>query len=124
MKKTIVVVDDFENTRWVVEFSLRSLNCEILKAENGQSALKFFDGRNIDLLITDYNMPVMDGALLVEEVRKLTNYQYIPALMLTTETNERKKQKAKDVKVTAWIQKPFKNEEFLSIVKRCLRIES
>lgn len=122
MKKTIVVVDDFENTRWVIEFALRRFDCEVLKAENGKEALKFFDGREIDLLITDYNMPVMDGAQLVEEVRNMTKYQFIPALMLTTETNEQKKQKAQEVKVTAWIQKPFKQEEFLSIIKKCLRI--
>lgn len=122
MKKTVVVVDDFENTRWVIEFALRRFDCEVLKAENGKEALKFFDGREIDLLITDYNMPVMDGAELVEEVRTMSKYQFIPALMLTTETNEQKKQKAQEVKVTAWIQKPFKQEEFLSIIKKCLRI--
>lgn len=122
MKKTIVVADDFENTRWVIEFSLRKIECEILKAENGNEALKFFDGRPIDLLITDYNMPEMDGAQLVGEVRKLEQYQFIPALMLTTETNEKKKEAAKAVKVTAWIQKPFKQEEFTAIVKKCLKI--
>lgn len=123
MKKTIVVVDDFENTRWVIEFALRSLDCEILKAENGKDALKYFDDRNIDLLITDYNMPVMDGAQLVEEVRNMTKYEFLPVLMLTTETSDIKKQKAEDVKVTAWIQKPFKQEEFLLIIKKCLRIK-
>lgn len=123
MKKTVVVVDDFENTRWVIEFALKRFDCEVLKAENGKEALKLFDGRTVDLLITDYNMPVMDGAQLVAEVRNMEKYQYIPVLMLTTETNEAKKKKAEEVKVTSWIQKPFKQDDFLFIVKKCLRIQ-
>lgn len=123
MDKTIVVADDFENTRWVVEFSLRSLNCEILKAENGKEALKYFDGRNVDLLITDYNMPVKDGAALALDVRNMEKYQYIPILMLTTETNEEKKDKAKEAKITAWVHKPFEQDNFLAIVKKSLRIK-
>ncbi|MBN2612500.1 MAG: response regulator [Bacteroidales bacterium] len=123
MKKKIVVVDDFENTRWIIEFALRGIECEVLKAENGKEALKFFDGRSVDLLITDYNMPVMDGAQLISEVRNMESYQFMPVIMLTTETSEKKKEKAKESKVTAWIQKPFKQEEFMAIIKRCLRIK-
>lgn len=123
MKKNVLVVDDFENTRFVVKMSLRKTNVDIMEASNGKEALMMFDGRPIDLLITDYNMPVMDGADLVKHVRKLDDYQFTPILMLTTERNEEKKKKAMDVKVTAWIQKPFKQDEFQSIVKKCLRIK-
>jgi two-component system chemotaxis response regulator CheY len=122
MKKTIVVVDDFENTRFVVKMSLRNTNAEILEAADGKEALKLFDGRKIDLLITDYNMPEMNGAELVKNVKDMIDYQYTPILMLTTERNEEKKKMAMDVKITAWIQKPFKQEDFQSIVKKCLRI--
>lgn len=121
MKKTILIVDDFENTRWIIEFSLKKLNAEILKAENGEEALKYFDGRKIDLVITDYNMPKMDGAELVKKVREMNQYSFIPILMLTTETSQKKKDLAKEVKVTGWIQKPFKQEAFLKIVEKCLK---
>jgi two-component system chemotaxis response regulator CheY len=122
MKKRVVVVDDFKNTRWVVEFTLKNENLEILSAENGKEALKHFDGQNIDLLITDLNMPEMDGIELVKEVRNMEKYQFIPIIMLTTERNPQKKQMAEDIKVTAWIQKPFKQDQFKKIVKKALRI--
>lgn len=122
MKKTIVVVDDFANTRWVIEFSLKNLNLEILNAENGQDALKYFDGRKVDLLITDYNMPEMNGIQLVQEIRQMSDYMHIPILMLTTERNPKVRQRADDVKVTAWIQKPFQQEHFLRVVKKSLAL--
>jgi len=120
MKKTIVVVDDFESTRWVIENTLAQVNAEVLKAENGKEALAFFDGRRIDLLITDLNMPVMDGLQLVETVRKMPGYSIIPIVMLTTEVNPAKRQRAADVKITTWIQKPYKIEHFIKVVEKCL----
>ncbi|HBH48218.1 MAG TPA: two-component system response regulator [Bacteroidales bacterium] len=121
MKKTIVIVDDFENTRRVVEFSLKSLDAEILMAENGKQAMEHFNGRKVDLLITDLNMPVMDGIELVSEIRKHPVYMFIPIIMLTTERSQEKKEKANDVKVTTWMQKPFDQLKFLKIVERCLK---
>jgi two-component system chemotaxis response regulator CheY len=121
MKKTVLIVDDFENTRWVVEFAIKSLNVEVLTASNGSEALKFFDGRKIDLLITDLNMPVMDGVELVRNIRNLDNYSFIPIVMLSTERNIEKMKKAQEVKVTAWIQKPYKQEDFLKIVQKLLK---
>lgn len=120
MKKNIVVVDDFSNTRWVVQFTLKSIDAEILGAESGEAALNYFDGRKIDLLITDYNMPGMDGIELVQKVRDIPDYSHIPILMLTTERNPKVRQQATDVKVTAWIQKPFKQDHFLKVVKKSL----
>lgn len=121
MKKTILIVDDFENTRRVVEFSIKKLEHEILMAENGQEALKHFNGRKIDLLITDLNMPIMDGIELVQEVRKNPLYMFIPIIMLTTERSQEKRQKADEIKVTTWVQKPFEQERFLKVVQRCLK---
>ena len=121
MKKTILVVDDFENTRKVIEFSLKTIDAEILQAENGQEAFKLFNGRKIDLLITDLNMPVMDGIQLVGEVRKHPMYMFIPIIMLTTERSQEKKKQADNVKVTTWMQKPFDQQKFLKIVERCLK---
>jgi len=121
MKKTVLIVDDFENTRWVIEFTIKSLGVEILTAANGLEALEFFDGRNIDLLITDYNMPKMDGVELIRNMRNIQKYTFIPAIMLTTERNIEKMKKAEEVKVTAWIQKPYKQEDFLKVVSKILK---
>jgi len=122
MKKTIVVADDFDNTRLVINVTLKKLDLEILEACDGMEALKYFDGRNIDLLITDFNMPNMNGGDLVKKVRNMEKYAFIPTLILTTERDEDKKADAIKSKVTAWIQKPFKNEDFVPVVKKCLRI--
>ncbi|MBN2275927.1 MAG: response regulator [Bacteroidales bacterium] len=120
MKKNILVVDDFENTRWVIQFTLRKLDCEVFQAANGKEAMKFFDGRNIDLLITDLNMPEMNGIELVKKVRAMTNYEFIPIIMLTTETNPEKMKQANDIKVTVWVKKPFEQESFIKVVMKCL----
>lgn len=122
MAKTIVVVDDFPNTRKVILFSLNKIEgIEIFEADNGKEALKFFDGRKIDLLITDLNMPVMDGLELVRTLRDIPQYAYIPILMLTTETDQRKKDLAQKAAITGWVQKPFKAEQFATVVERCLK---
>ena len=121
MKKTILIVDDFENTRRVIEFSLKKLEANILLATDGLDALKQFDGKKIDLLITDLNMPNMDGIQLVSEVRENPLYMFIPIIMLTTERSQEKKDRADKVKVTTWVQKPFEQERFAKIVEKCLR---
>lgn len=121
MKKNIIIVDDFENTRKVIEFSLKNIEHNGLMAENGAEALKLFDGRDIDLLITDLNMPEMNGIELVKKVREIPKYAFIPIIMLTTERNPEKKQMAEDVKVTVWVQKPFEQERFVKIVQKCLK---
>lgn len=119
--KTIVIVDDFENTRKVVEYSLKEIEHKSLMAENGEEALKLFDGQELDLLITDLNMPKMDGIELVKRVRQMDKYKFIPIIMLTTERNPDKIKQADEVKVTTWVQKPFDFERFLKIVKKCLK---
>lgn len=123
IKKKVLIVDDFENTRWIVQQILqKEPELEIIAAENGQDALNYFDGRNIDLLITDLNMPKMDGIELTRQVRNIEKYKYIPIIMLTTERNPEKKQKALDIKVTTWIQKPFEQSQFRKIVRKALRL--
>lgn len=119
--KTILIVDDFENTRKVIQYTIKNIDHEPLTAGNGIEALEYFDGRNIDLLITDLNMPKMDGIELVKKVREMDNYKFIPIIMLTTERSPEKKRKADDVKVTTWVQKPFDFEVFNKIVRKCLK---
>lgn len=119
--KTIVIADDFPNTRKVVEFTLNKLGDVVfLHANDGIEALQFFDGRKIDLLVSDYNMPNLDGGQLTKHVRQMKDYECIPILILTTEKDEGKKQSAKEMGITAWVKKPFATDEFLEIVRRCL----
>jgi len=120
--KTIVIADDFPNTRKVIEFTLNKIvHATFLHANDGKEALEYFDGRPIDLLISDFNMPNMDGAELTRQVRQMGNYECIPILLLSTEKDEAKKQNAQKNGITAWVKKPFSSEEFLDIVKRCIR---
>jgi two-component system chemotaxis response regulator CheY len=121
MKKTVLVVDDFENTRFVVEFTLKNKGYDVIQASNGKEALKYLDGRPLDLVITDLNMPEMNGIELVQNIRNLSDYAYIPILVLTTDRDEAKKENARKARVTAWIQKPFKMDKFVSIVNMCLK---
>ena len=120
-KKTILIADDFENTRFVIEFTLKQAGYEVLKATDGQDALKYFDGRKIDLLVTDLNMPRKNGLELAETVKGIPAYRSIPILLLTTEINEEKRQKSKQIGITGWIQKPFVIDKFLSFIKRALQ---
>lgn len=119
--KKIVVVEDFNTSRQIIKRTLEKLGYEVLEASDGREALKFFDGSKIDLLVSDYNMPNMDGAQLIEYVRSKEEYKYIPILMLSTETNVVKQNRAKEAKITAWIRKPFEIDEFTRIVEKALK---
>lgn len=92
-----------------------------MEAADGNEAINLFDGRPIDLLITDFNMPTMNGAELIQKVRALKEYEYLPILLLTTEVRQEKIQQAVDGNITAHIKKPFETQEFIKIVKRALK---
>jgi len=96
------------------------LGCQVDEAADGREALKFFNGSRIDLVITDYNMPFMDGAALVEYIRGKDAYKYIPILVLSTETNIEKQKKAKEAKITGWIKKPFEIADFRNQIQKIL----
>jgi two-component system chemotaxis response regulator CheY len=119
--KTILVVDDFQTTRKVIINSLSRLGYKTIEAGDGSEALALFDGRPVDLVITDFNMPQMDGAELIANMRKNEQYAFIPALVLSTEIKEEKKARAENAKITAWIQKPFDFEKFLKIVQKAIQ---
>jgi len=118
--KTIIVAEDFQTSRKVIVNTLTRMGYKTLEAANGSEALDFFDGRNIDLLVTDFNMPIMDGAELVENVRKIDKYKYIPVLVLSTEINQNKKDKAHAAQITGWISKPFDLQRFSKIIEKSL----
>jgi two-component system chemotaxis response regulator CheY len=87
---------------------------------DGMQALRFLEQEEVDLVITDVNMPVMDGITLVRELRKLPKYRFVPILILTTETGDDMKQKGRQAGATGWIVKPFKPEQLCQVLSRLL----
>ena len=121
MKKNIVVAEDFNVSRKIIVSVLAKAGHTVLEAVDGMEAVELFDGREVDLLITDYNMPRLNGAELIKQVREKESYAYMPILLLTTEVNENKISLALNENITAWIKKPFQTEDFLKIVNKALR---
>jgi two-component system, chemotaxis family, chemotaxis protein CheY len=120
MKKKIIVVEDFNTSRQVIRKALEGMGYDVYDAADGREALRFFDGSRIDMVITDYNMPYMDGASLVEYIRAKEAYRYIPILVLSTETCIDKQKKAREARITGWITKPFEISAFKNQVQRLL----
>lgn len=121
MEKTILIADDSDSVRDLVAFTLKNAGYQVLEGMDGKDALKHLDGSSINLVITDLNMPHMDGIGLVKAIRANSNYQYVPVLLLTTESHASKKQEAKEAGATGWIVKPFVPEKLLEAVKRVIR---
>jgi two-component system chemotaxis response regulator CheY len=120
MTKTIMTVDDSASVRLMVNFTLKDLGYEIIEAENGNDALKKLQTKQIHMLITDINMPEMDGISLVRKVRANPDYKFIPIILLTTESQIEKKNEGKQAGATGWIVKPFKPDQLVAVVKRVL----
>lgn len=121
MAKTILIVDDSESIREVVSFTLENEGYKVLIGVDGKDALKFLDGQVIDLIITDLHMPEMDGIELIKNVRKNANYERIPILFLTTESQTAKKMEAKDAGATGWIIKPFVPAKLIAAINKVIR---
>ena len=121
MPKKILIVDDSESIREVVSFTLENEGFEVLVANDGTDALKFLDGREIDMIITDLHMPEMDGIALIKHVREMEAYQRIPILFLTTESQTAKKMEAKEAGATGWIIKPFVPAKLIAALQKVLR---
>jgi len=121
VKKTILVVDDSESIREVMVFTLENEGYEVILSNDGANAIKLFDGRRIDLLITDLYMPQMNGVELIKLVKKQGNYVHMPILFLTTESQHEKKMEAKDAGATGWVIKPFVPAKLLAAIKKVIR---
>ncbi|MEW6332445.1 MAG: response regulator [Pseudomonadota bacterium] len=117
---TILTVDDTASMRQMISFTLNSVGHEVIQACDGQEALKLIQGKKVDLVIADVNMPNMDGITLVKSLRELVDYRFTPILMLTTESQESKRQQGKVAGATGWIVKPFNPEQLLNVVKKVL----
>ncbi len=121
MAKTILVVDDSASLRQVVGMALKGAGYDVVEGCDGKDALTKLDGRKLHLIISDVNMPNMDGISFVKAVKQLPNYKFTPIIMLTTESQESKKLEGQAAGAKAWVVKPFKPEQMLSAVsKLCL----
>ena len=121
MSRTILTVDDSASIRQVLGFTLRGAGYEVVAAVDGRDALAKADARQVDLVITDLNMPNLDGIGLIRELRGRPRYRFTPMLMLTTESQASKKQEGKAAGATGWIIKPFKPDQLLAVIKKVLR---
>jgi two-component system chemotaxis response regulator CheY len=118
MSKTILVIDDSASMRQMVGMSLRSAGYEVVEAVDGKDALSKLDGRKYNLIISDVNMPNMDGISFVKAAKLLPGYKFTPVIMLTTEGSDDKKQQGKAAGVRAWIVKPFQPAMLLDAVSK------
>ncbi len=121
MKKTILIADDSESVREVVSFTLINAGYNVLVGVDGEDAMKFLDGKEIHLVITDLHMPKKDGIALIKEIRGKAEYPYVPILFLTTESQAAKKDEAKAAGATGWIVKPFVPEKLISTIEKVIR---
>lgn len=121
MAKTALIVDDSTSMRQMVSFTMQEAGFSVLEGANGQEALQRVEGNRVELVITDLNMPVMDGIALIRQLRSNPAYKFTPILMLTTESQESKKQEGKAAGATGWIIKPFDPQKLLAVVAKVVR---
>ena len=120
MARMIMTVDDSTSMRQMVKATLLSAGYEVVEAADGQEALDYARENAVDLVITDVNMPRMDGITLVSELRSLPTYRLTPLLLLTTESSMEKKMEGKKAGATGWIVKPFNPTQLLATLARVL----
>ncbi len=118
MAKTIMVVDDSASLRQVVGIALKGAGYDVIEGCDGKDALAKMTGQKIHLIISDVNMPNMDGITFVKHVKQHPNYKFTPVIMLTTESQESKKAEGQAAGAKAWVVKPFKPEQMLGAVQK------
>jgi len=117
-KKNILIVDDSASVRQVVSITLRQAGYDVIEGHDGKDALSKLTGQKVHLIISDVNMPNMDGISLVKAVKQLPAYKFTPIVMLTTESQEAKKREGQEAGAKAWIVKPFKPDQLLGVVQK------
>ena len=117
---TILAVDDSASMRQMVSFTLKGAGFNVIEACNGQEALDKAQTSPVDLVLSDVNMPVMDGIELVKNLRILPNYKFTPILMLTTESAGDKKMAGKNAGATGWLVKPFNPDQLLATIRKVM----
>ncbi len=118
MAKTILVIDDSASLRQVVKMALTGAGYNVLEAGDGQAALALLDGRQINMAVCDVNMPIMNGIEFVRAAKALPAYKFLPILMLTTESQEEKKEQGKAAGAKAWMVKPFAPTQLVNAVAK------
>lgn len=119
--KKILAVDDSSSVRQMVNFTLKSAGYQVTDAVDGQDALTKAGKEKFDMIITDLNMPNLDGIGLITELRKLPGYSFVPILMLTTESQAEKKDQGRKAGATGWIVKPFNADQLTSAIHKLLK---
>ena len=116
----ILIVDDSESIRELISSNLTDAGYKVIKAKNGQDGIDKLNNK-VELIVTDLNMPIMDGITMVQTIRNLSEYKHLPIIMLTTESQLEKKNAARVAGATAWIVKPFEKEKLLGVIKKFVR---
>ncbi len=119
--KQVLTVDDSASVRQMVSFTLRSAGYGVVEAVDGRDGSLKAQGQKFDLIITDLNMPNMDGIEMIAAIRKLPGYGFTPILMLTTESQPEKKDAGRKAGATGWIVKPFQAEQLAGVVQKLVR---
>ncbi|XZG70683.1 response regulator [Chitinibacteraceae bacterium HSL-7] len=120
MAKVILTVDDSASIRQMVAFTLKTAGYEVVEANDGNAGLAKAGGQQFDLVLTDQNMPGMDGLTLIRNLRGQANYKATPILVLTTEASDSMKQQGRDAGATGWLVKPFDPARLLEVVRKVL----
>jgi len=120
MSKTILIVDDSASIRQVVSITLKGAGYEVIEGVDGRDALTKLDGRKIHLIVSDVNMPNMDGLSFIKAAKQLPAYKFTPVIMLTTETGDAMKRQGQAVGAKAWMVKPFQPAQMLGAVSKLI----
>ena len=120
MGKVILVVDDSSSMRQVVGMALKGGGYDVIEACDGKDALTKLGGQKIHLVVSDVNMPNMDGITFVREMKKIAAYKFVPVIMLTTEGSDEKKKAGQEAGAKAWVIKPFQPQQLLAVVSKLL----
>ncbi len=118
MAKTVLTVDDSASIRQMVAFTLKSAGYEVIDAVDGMDGLEKAKAKTVNLVLTDQNMPRMDGLTLIKSLRALAQYKTVPILMLTTESSDTMKAQGRAAGATGWLVKPFDPQKLIEVVKK------
>ncbi len=121
MAKMFLIVDDSASMRQLIAFTIKDAGYDVLLAENGRDALEKMSRAKVDMVITDLNMPEMDGIMFIRELRGKADYKFVPIIMLTTESQEAKKQEGRAAGASGWIVKPFSPSQLMAVVKKFVK---
>jgi two-component system chemotaxis response regulator CheY len=120
MTKTVLTVDDSASVRQMVKLTLTGAGYQVIQANDGAEGLAKAREAVVDMVVTDINMPNMNGLALIRELRQLPSYKGVPIIFLTTESDDGMKREAKAAGATGWITKPFQQEQLVAVVKKVL----